>query len=331
VQEYQYADPDCPHCGGTGFIMGESMLEGGYDCECMLDALRRENMEKIWRSLSEAKEVPALREKPPLLRLTSRSLWITSPLELLRRHLKAVCYHKDTMWDAKVRTDAMILDSWFGTLKAQGAKIYDIEIEKSILEAIDIRDLVEPPELCIIVLGIKKLPNKEAPNSLLEAIGYRRHVNKPTWIVDQPDHPIDQMHHKFYSETLDHWLRNKTAWPHIHLTPNGARVDGAPRIQHAVAVADLDDVVDDIVDTDPEPTGNTDIDAALEDVDEMADEELVDLDGSEEEEEEIEEEEGEEEYEEEETDTRNLLGSISAELSDKAKMKAKKKKWGRKS
>jgi hypothetical protein len=323
MKEFQYADPDCPHCKGRGFIYGVSMLVGGRDCRCMLDTLRRENMEKIWRSLSEAKEIPALRDNPPLLRLTTRSLWITSPLELFRRHLKAVCYHKDTMWDCKVRTDAMILDSWFGTLKAQGAKIYDIEIEKSILEAIDIRDLVEPPELCVIVLGIKQLPNKEAPNSLLEAIGYRKHVGKPTWIVDQPDHPIDQMHHRFYSETLDRWLRNKQQWPHLHLTSNGARVDGAPRIQHAVATDDLDAVVDDVVDTSSKPTGNTDIDSALEDVDKMEEEELVDLDGSEEEDGE------EEEAEEEEDDTPNFLGSLTTELSDKAKKKAAKKKWGR--
>ena len=321
---YPYADPDCPHCGGTGFILGESMLEGGFDCQCMLDALRVENMEKIWKSLSTAPNIPVLRDAPPLLKLTKHSLWITSPLEIFRAHLKAVCFHKSTLWDAKVRTDAMILDSWFGTLKAQGAKIYDIEIEKSILEAIDIRDLVEPPELCVIVLGIKQLPNKEAPNSLLEAIGYRKHVGKPTWIVDQPDHPIDQMHHRFYSETLDRWLRNKRAWPHLHLTPSGARIDGAPRIQHAVAADDLDDLVDDVVDNSvddsPQTTGNTEIDAAISDVDEMEDEELVEFDGSDEDE--------DEEGDEDDDDTPNYLGSLTVEMSEKGKKKAAKKKWG---
>ena len=86
MAEYEYADPDCPHCGGTGFIMGESMLMGGYDCECMLDALRVENMEKIWKSLSTAPNIPTLRESPPLLKLTNHSLWITSPLEIFRAH-----------------------------------------------------------------------------------------------------------------------------------------------------------------------------------------------------------------------------------------------------
>lgn len=255
----EYADPDCPHCGGAGFIYGESMLDGGHNCECMLDVLRLENMEKIWKSLSEVTEVPQLRENPPLRHLVTRDAWITAPVEIFRRHLKALAFHKSTIWDAKVRTDAMILDSWFGTLKAQGAKIYDVEIEKSILEAIDIRDLVEPPDLCILVLGTKRLPNKEAPNSILEAIGYRRHVNKPTWVVDQPDHTIDQMHHLFYSSTLETWLKS---WPHINLFPTGAQVVGKPRIQHAVAAStnDLDDLLD-------ESTGNMEIDDALSDVD----------------------------------------------------------------
>jgi len=297
----QYADPNCPDCGGRGFIVGESMLLGGRYCDCTMDALRLENMDKIWKSLSETVDVPQLREAPPLLKLVKHSLWITAPQELFKRHLKAVAFNKSTIWDAKVRTDAELLDSWFGTAKAQGVKIYDMEIENSTLEAIDIRDLVEPPELCIIVLGVKQLPNKEAPNSLLEAIGYRRHVGKPTWLVDQPDHPIDQMHHRFYSDILDGWLKH---WPHLHLSATGARVEGQARIEHAVSAdaSDLDDLVD-------ESTGNEEIDDALSDVDEM-------------------EEEGEEEIEEEEDDPTNLLSTLKVEADPKPYGKQKKKPWG---
>ena len=297
-----YADPNCPHCGGDGFIIGESMLSGGRYCDCTLDALRLQNMEKIWKSLAETADIPVLRQSPPLLKLVKHDIWITAPLELFKRHLKAVAFNKDTIWDAKVRTDAELLDSWFGTAKAQGVKIYDIEIENSTLEAIDIRDLVEPPELCIIILGIKQLPNKEAPNALLEAIGYRRHVGRPTWLVDQPDHPIDQMHHRFYSERLDGWLKHL---PHLHLGPTGARVEGQARIEHAVATtSDLDDLVED------ESTGNDDIDKALSNVGEM----------NEEVEEEVE--------EEEEEDSTNLLGTIKVEADPQPYGKKKKKKWG---
>jgi hypothetical protein len=269
-----------------------------------MDALRLQNMEKIWKSLSSAPDIPALRADPPLLRLVKHDIWITGPLELFKRHLKAVAFNKDTIWDAKVRTDAELLDSWFGTAKAQGVKIYDIEIEKSTLEAIDIRDLVEPPELCIIILGIKQLPNKEAPNSLLEALGYRRHVGRPTWIVDQPDHPIDQMHHRFYSDSLDGWLKHI---PHLHLGPTGARVEGQARIEHAVAdTSDLDALVEE-----GESTGNDDIDEALSDVDEMEEGEVV-----------------EEEVEEEEEDTTNLLSTLKVESDPKPYGKKKKKPWG---
>lgn len=217
----EYADKNCPLCKGTGFIYSNSLLQGGSYCDCTLDALRLVNMEKVWKSLSNAPEVKILKEKPPLLDYTKKNTWITASLPVFKAHLKAVAYHQSTIWDAKVRTDAELLDSWFGTAKAQGVKIFDLEVDKSTLSAIDIRDLVEPPSLCIFVMGVKHLPNKEAPNSILEAIGYRHHVGKPCWIVDQTEHHIDSPHHLFWSDILEGIIKH---WEHVELSKYGLNV-----------------------------------------------------------------------------------------------------------
>ena len=231
-----YADPNCPKCGGAGFIYPECIYtrpgeKGGQYCDCALDALRLQNMDHIWKSLSQAKDVPALHANPPLKPLVERDLWITAKEEVFRAHLKAVAYSMSTMWECRVCSDSALLESWFGTSKAQGIRIYDLEIDRSTLEAIDLRDLVEPPSLLIVFLGVKHLPNKECPNALLEAISLRKHVGKPTWIVDQPDNQVNRMEHKFYSETLESWLAR---WPHVKLVGLDLVVardaDGGPQV-----------------------------------------------------------------------------------------------------
>lgn len=266
-----YSDPDCPQCGGRGFLYAASMLtlpgeRGGRYCDCTMDALKLENMERIWKSLSEVRLLPGMRDKPILKPLLSKSIWITAHPILFKAHLKGLAFNMDSMWDCKVRMDAELLDSWFGTAKAQGVKIFDMEIDKSTLAAIDIRDLVEPPELVAIVLGVKQLPNKEAPNALLEAIAYRRHVGKPTWIVDQPDQQIDQVHHRFYSETLESWLAN---WVHIQLGKETLTVVSQGYVQ---TVAEDAGNIDDLVDAE----GSDEVDEMLDDLETQEENEAED-------------------------------------------------------
>jgi hypothetical protein len=226
----EHADPNCPICKGMGFVYPACLYtrpgeRGGHFCECTVDALRLVNMDRVWPSLAASKEFEGLRNNPPLRHFVKTNLWITAPVPVFRAHLKALAFRKPALWDCRVYPDAELITSWLGTAKAEGLKIYDLDAERSTLEAIDLRDLVEPPELLILLLGVKQLPNKEAPNSLLEAIGYRQHAAKPVWIVDQPDHRIDHVHHRFYSETLEMWL---THWPHVQLAGRNMRKAGGP-------------------------------------------------------------------------------------------------------
>ena len=238
-----YADPACPICHGRGFIYGESMLDGGRYCECTLDGMRLDNMNRIWESLPEALNIPQFREDPKLARFANKSVWITAPVKLFKAHLKALAYNKPTIWHARVRTDAELLDAWFGTAKAQGVKFFDLEVEQSTLRAIDIRDLVEPPDLCIIMMGVKKLPNKEAPGSLAEAISYRSHLEKPTWVVDQPSQPLDG-NHRYFSDEVERIMRR---WPHVTLMGDKVHVqnDDTPKPVVSEAVHDLSSILAD--------------------------------------------------------------------------------------
>jgi hypothetical protein len=196
-------------------------------------------MERIWPSLSSAKEFPGLREDPPLRHFVTKNLWITASVPVFRAHLKALAFVKSTLWDCRVYPDAELITSWLGTAKAEGLKIYDLDAERSTLEAIDLRDLVEPPELVILLLGVKQLPNKESPNALLEALGFRQHAGKPTWLVDQPDHRVDHVHHRFYSETLEMRLAH---WMHVQLVGRSVRRGGGPIDPMVETVAGVEEI-----------------------------------------------------------------------------------------
>ena len=264
VVSREYADPNCPDCGGLGFIYGESMLDGGRSCHCMMDALKLQNMERMWKSLSAAREIPGLRERPPLKPLVGHNVWITSKDVVFRAHLKALAFSKSTMWDARVITDKDLPDAWLKTAKAQGHKIYQSEIENhdNQFMAMDIAELVEPPELLILKLGVMQTPNKELYSCVLETVTTRMHIGKPTWIIDQLDQRIDDMSHRAYSEKLESILSH---WWHIGLAGVHVKVLSGPAVEEEPEmVSDMSP--DDLLETEPE--AETKIDNALSDLDE---------------------------------------------------------------
>jgi hypothetical protein len=269
VSEREYADPDCPHCGGSGFIYGESMLDGGHSCTCTLDFMRRQNMEKVWPSLSEAKGIPGLRLNPPLIHLTHRDVWITAKEPVFKAHLQAVCYARSYMWDAKVWSDKDLVKAWLNTAYAQGHKIYDTELDSVRVTAMYIDELVESYELVVLLMGVKEAPNKETPSVLLEAIKTRLHLGRPTWVVDQPQRRLDRVEHRAYSEVLEGLLSH---WPHVALLGPTIKIAGAP-IEPAHPVSDAD--VDDLIDEGDAEAGAV-INEALSDVDEDAEAEIED-------------------------------------------------------
>jgi hypothetical protein len=234
------------------------MFLGARDCECAMDGMRLENMDRVWPGLSAAPEIPALKAKPPLGGLTNRNLWITSRHKAFRAHLKAVAYSKPILWDCRVYSDKDLVETWLRTAKAQGHKIYDSEIAnyEGSFVAMDIAELVEPPQLAIIILGVKEAPNKESPNVLLEAVRSRMHLNKPTWLVDQQDRKIDSDFHRCYSEQLETIL---SRWSHLEIEGIHTSLLSGPspeiRRDHAVASVDIEDLLEEGSEAESEPEG----------------------------------------------------------------------------
>lgn len=264
-----YADPDCPKCKGDGWLYARSMItlpgdRGGRDCDCTLDHHRRANMERVWPSLSGAKEATGLREPCPLLGLVKRNLWITAKENVFRAHLKAVCYRKHHLWDAKVWSDKDLVKAWLNTAYAQGHKVYDTELDNVRVTAMYIDELVESYELVVFVLGVKEAPNKETPSVLLEAIKTRRHLGRSSWVVDQPQRPLMTPEHRAYSEALEGMLKH---WPHIHITGSGSLkiVGGSVHESDTVSDVDPDDPVE-------EDEASAEINKALSNLDEEGEE-----------------------------------------------------------
>jgi len=308
----------------------------------MLDALKLMNMEKVWKSLSKAKEIPGLRKNPPLRQLTNRSVWITAKLGTFRAHLKALAFTQPELWDARVISDLDIVETWLKTAKAQGHKIYDSETANHNSEfiAMDITELVSSIELVILKLGVKQAPNKETHSTLLEALSIRRHLGMPTWIVDTPDQRIDNMAHKAYSEVLEGILSH---WPHIGLVGSRARILGGPQEEKEPEVVSDMDMDELLVPTKAEAA----IDDALSDLDEEdEDEEVADDDDDDDDDDEedlshLEDDEDEAdledeevfEEEEEDEDDEEVSPMVAAMMAneEKAEEKTKKKRYSKNS
>lgn len=308
-----YADPDCPKCGGSGWIYAKRMItlpgeKGGRDCDCTLDHHRRANMEKIWPSLSTSKSIPGLRNKPPLAALTKKDLWITAREPVFRAHLQAVAYRRHHMWNAKVWTDKDIVKAWLNTAYAQGHKIYDTELDDVRVTAMYIDELVEPYDLVVLKLGDKSAANREAPFVLIEALKCRMHLGRPTWIVDQPDHPINRVEHRCYSEQLEGILNH---WPHILV--RGAQialVGGPAEPTHPVSDMSPDDLIEDEVVEDQIEEALSDLDEDEEE-EEGGDDDEEDEDEGEDDDDDDDDEEWDEEEEEEDDDDVSSRGTRS--------------------
>jgi hypothetical protein len=119
-------------------------------------------------------------------------------------------------WYFQVVSDAVLMDAW---LSRDIAEVWDPDVD-AIRRTVSskyaqLSDLVDPPELLIIQLGVKAARNKAMPEVLLEAL-HRRYLmqdGKPTWLLDQPVYPLAEGHIS-YSDRIAELL---TTWKHVDL------------------------------------------------------------------------------------------------------------------
>ena len=91
-------------------------------------------------------------------------------------------------------------------------------------------DLVEPPDLVVVRMGIKVARNAAASEVLAEALNTRHHAGKPTWLWDGPMQPLT-VGHLFHSPEVERALKG---WVHLRsLVPSkpsgGGDMGGSPK------------------------------------------------------------------------------------------------------
>jgi len=101
------------------------------------------------------------------------------------------------------------------SIALQGKDILDADAYKVSTKHITIPDLVVPPDLLVIRMGVKVARNSAAAECLGEALNIRYHEGKPTWLWDEPHHPLNPGH-LFWSDEV---ARILSRWEHVALKP----------------------------------------------------------------------------------------------------------------
>lgn len=197
-------DPECPQCGGTGFVDAEYQdphPPAFKRCECVLKRDILQNTDRILVGLSKAPPV----NSSPLLGKEEEDLLVRAGPEFLS-HLRHVAIRKPLTWRAKVVSDAELVTAWLATIALRGSDIIDADAYKVSTKYLTIPDLVVPPDLLIVRLGVKAARNQAAPEVLAEALSTRLHEGKPTWLWDDPRLPLGP-DHLMWNDQVSNLLR----------------------------------------------------------------------------------------------------------------------------
>lgn len=192
----------CPRCYGRGAIDLEETHFGvpiTRPCECALARDLIRNLEKAWRGLSSAPRI----QSSPLLDSAHGDAYITANVPTFKSHLRHVAIKQGRNWSFTVATDADLITAWLASAALSGKEILDPDAASVSLEKLTLVDLVDPPDLLIIRLGVKSARNSAMPEVFLEAISHRFHVGKPTWVVDQPDKKFGPSHIAYSDDASD--------------------------------------------------------------------------------------------------------------------------------
>jgi len=165
-------------------------------CECVLHLDILENVERGLKGLTKAPKVSS----SPFTGLEDKDVWTTQGDDFLA-HLRHVTLRKPSSWSFRVVSDAELVTAWLASIALKGGDILDADALKISTRFITVPDLVVPPDLLIIRMGVKQARNQAAPEVLAEALNTRMHEGKPTWIWDEPHHPLNSGH-LFWSDAV---------------------------------------------------------------------------------------------------------------------------------
>lgn len=206
------ADPKCTRCYGSGSLdTGQTHMGIPIVKPCLCQQARDiiHNLNAAWTGLSQAPKL----ESTPLLEYVTEDLFITASDDTLRQHLRHVGIRMGWSWGFKVASDADLMVAWLSNAQLVGKEILDPDVASVSSEKASLVDLIEPPALLILRLGVKSARNSAMPEVFLETIRHRQYRQRPTWVVDQPTRRLS-LGHLCFSDEVSQAL---AGWDHLTL------------------------------------------------------------------------------------------------------------------
>ena len=185
--------PNCPTCGGRGVVdvqVDQFSPPAVQFCRCVKLRDIAKNLERGWKGLFYSDKI----QESPLTEKVNQNLWVTSPLEIFKAHLRYVAMRQGSTWNFKVVNDVAMMHAWLLPIKLRGETIFDADLVDLNLDRVSFEELVGLPQHLVIRVGVKAARNEATPEVLEEALLVREHAGKFTWIVDQPDKMLNSMH-----------------------------------------------------------------------------------------------------------------------------------------
>ncbi len=187
-------NPNCLECGGFGMVplrAGDVEKPPAFArCSCVLKEDIMANASQVMPGLLTALPV----KRSPLTNKTNQNTWITAPERWFSSHLRHVSIRQTPVWSGRVVSDADLITSWLANIALKGMDVLDADSYGVSTQFITVPDLVIPPDLLVIRMGVKAARNSACAEVMVEAINLRKHEKKPTWIWDQPEHPLAPGH-----------------------------------------------------------------------------------------------------------------------------------------
>ena len=205
--------PGCTKCMGRGVYLietDEHDFTKVVNCSCVVIKDILLNLERGWKGLTTAKKI----KTSSLKDYTSQNLRILTDLPTFRAHLRSIAIRMGPKWFFRVEADRDLVIARLASVKASGREILDTEVATSTIKYMTLEDLVDPPELLILILGVKSSRNSETPDILLDSLQSREFLGKPTWVIEQSHAPL-RMGHLCYSAQIDQYL---STWEKVNLS-----------------------------------------------------------------------------------------------------------------
>lgn len=199
----------CKNCHDFGYIQvddGHYGIPQAIPCSCTLKKALGVQAQKAWVGL----EVVPIKKTSLLKGKVRENVVITAHKGELMLHMRsALAHHARPEEFVKVVSDATLISAWLSNLARSDSEIIDPDFKRDVRVA-TLEDLAESPTLLVIRLGVKTARNSAMPEVLAETIELRQHLGKPTWLVVEPEKPLEEGHiswSRAVDDALDGWER----------------------------------------------------------------------------------------------------------------------------